>query len=457
MFSYLPTEQNTYLPFHVNGDFILTASRDSVLFENDWNVLLFNHLVTHIAMAAYCFSKMQLPVDALQLVPTAHPPSRFFINLLGTIIAKLKQLEIVPVIQNKPRVKGSDCMIVPHQLIGLITRPVTAKLSIIDPEKQANFALECSLLGVKDGDKNALEDVIQSQIPTHNPDPLWFSGLYTFMASHSFWNQKSIEATTKLCIILLADLRLTTFGTTVYLPYFESGLDPLRKWLSGVPTVASAAIPTETRANSLVLKWFKANKICFISAKAATNYILDHITDPSLSVPDLLELTHVSLKAGIQFNCGTIPFVSKDQKVIRPPFKSPIIQNNNKHLAMYADADRRHFHLMAPEYDNFPTELQGFFTILAVPPLPNIFSWMQADIPSTKQVTDLLSILALSKDITPGIQGYLNSREWLPTTMGQMNPSAAYLPTPELLEMFDQGVPFVIEAIYNNGISMSLL
>jgi hypothetical protein len=456
----LPTDQETGLPFHVNGDFLLTASRDALLMDKKWNQLLFNHLVNLVAFAGTylpCISEASF-VEALQLVPNdgANTPT-FFQQLSDKILLRLRPLSLVPVLDSEARARASDCNIVPADLLKLKHRQFPTRILIVDMDIAIDFTAQMAKLGVKNASKDILESIIESQLPSNNekPNPKWFCQLYVFMASSLHWMQPSTRVVTRLQIILLQDGTLANFGATVYQPFCAANVTPFLEWCKTVPIIDKSALPTDCVLQNKVCRWLAECQVKSLDLTAAVHFVLMELQ--SCTATEVLKVTNLLMDNNITAHQlrGALPLVCKNNQVVCPPFHLPVAEDS-KLLELFGNEECK-FHLMSAAYFTNPllsTYVKTIFSSTPYPPLPSVFSWMTCT-PlhvTVLQAEMLLELLANTTVRIPHeIQKFLNEKPWLPTTQGSIVPHHAYLPTPELCELFGDSVPYVVGKIANNG------
>lgn len=187
LFAYLPTHVCTYLPFHVNSDFLLTPSRESLYFDNAWNSHIFNHLATTlIPGAATDLATTVTFIDALQLVPL-HTwlqqrtiLEETFQELFAKIVHALAPLAIVPVLQQTARQMASECKFVSSKWYKLLNQSPHKARNIVSTTHA--FAKQMRKLGVEQIAQQQLVTAIQSLIQRSKRDSELHWKIITAMA-----------------------------------------------------------------------------------------------------------------------------------------------------------------------------------------------------------------------------------------------------------------------------------
>ncbi len=466
----------------MNGDFLLSASRDSILVDHPWNKkLLFEHLAHHIAwVTGYTlqqhYGDIHHAIDPLQFVPIQSPTSNFFQQVHQIIEAELKSKKIVPVYGRKARELGTKCTIIPGSFVNVISTDLPDSVRMVDPLKYQKYNKQIDTLGAQQTNKQFLETVIQSQIPA-DLSPEWFCELYIFMAKSGFWKPSftgrggSLPAVTQLRVLLLQDKTLMAFGTPVHLPIFKQrSAQTLLTWCN-ISTLHELTLPKDDEARKAVQDWFYACKIRPVDVESMIKSACESLHTGDYSGDAVLEATrtimHTKESRHLYQDClQLLPLVSANGGVVKRPCSLPVVhrsEGNGKFLELFKESDdiTGYFYLMHPMYSEFSDfERKQIFSCTSLPPLPSIFSWMKGnhtEIPY--DFPQLLLALIASQPVTPGqefsipaeIKQFLSIAKWVPTTKGRVSPDMAYLPTPELIEVFGDSVPFVLQEIYNNG------
>lgn len=98
VFSYLPTEMHSGLPFIINADFILAASRESII-KNSWNAWLFTEIAQLVVSQIASLTKSGLTNSNIySFVPLradAKKAGGVFLSLVDDVVEQLKTKEFV--------------------------------------------------------------------------------------------------------------------------------------------------------------------------------------------------------------------------------------------------------------------------------------------------------------------------------------------------------------------------
>jgi hypothetical protein len=445
----------TGLPFHVNADFLLSASRESYQRDHLWNQLLEKNFVSHVHHAASALAKVML-VDPLRLVPL--PTAKW---LRAEMVETLKQVPIVPVWRREERAKGPECCTIPEELMALDAwKELPNSLPrIVDLESHKQ---QREILGVVPANKGILETIIRIQLVGRSADPKWYCQLYACMAkAFKDWTPNNTSVIPNF--ILCEDNSQAPLDPNsekyIWPPTKSGSLKTLHKYCSSKLLVNKKALPTKGPFDS-VCEWFSHWNVRKVKESIAIDLCIQFVNQASTH-SEVLEGTKAILACEKKAT-GSIPelslaFACADGTIQRPPFRLPIVRNS-KLLELYNTADKSHFHILSEEYPTgklYHSILTRIFKVNELP-LPQIFSWMHSwkTTEFTEQKAELLLLLlhtTPTKPIPGGIRNFLNTKPWVPTTTGIRVASQAYFPTPEIHEIFGSTVPFVISSFYKNG------
>lgn len=112
LFTYLPVWENTGLPFHINSDFLLTASREDLLVDLDWNKWIRGQITeTYINSILSILHSDKIPFEQKLLVYNSIPLNTnkdFLQPVVSAIQQKLKETEFIFTFPNKALKKPSE-------------------------------------------------------------------------------------------------------------------------------------------------------------------------------------------------------------------------------------------------------------------------------------------------------------------------------------------------------------
>ena len=185
VYSYLPTEIMSGLPFLVNADFLLPASRESILIDREWNLWMQNEV------AEFASEEISLLVNdypykhSFFWIPEQDEcASSFFEPVFNRVIEMLKELEFIPS-------ACGDKKIAPQQAIfpPLVLAQIIEKLRAVDTPYQfaskevLNFAAQLKpLVAYEDISEAQLSEFfIHAEAPLQEQPASWFVELYSWL------------------------------------------------------------------------------------------------------------------------------------------------------------------------------------------------------------------------------------------------------------------------------------
>jgi len=233
VFSYLPTEADSGFPFLINTDFMLTANRESIQTERDWNIWLRDVLPDVIVNALLDMQKearFKKKVYEYIPVPKKATPG-YFSNISESVCEKLKQLEFVYSDRNA-------------LLPAIGTRLVTSKIrELFDFEKRPDWFASCSFvdcsinkysdelnaIGVSAFTSSDLMECLDDTSWLKKRKQTWFLQLYNYFHN----NKKGSKSDLSYRKIIPCDKnKLFSPNENVYWVAKQEVLDSLNKILS---------------------------------------------------------------------------------------------------------------------------------------------------------------------------------------------------------------------------------
>jgi hypothetical protein len=110
LYAYLPTELNTGLPFLVNADFLLPASRESVLVDKPWNHWMRDEVAAFAADALVELLLESDSVNDLSQIPLLEDCNQEFLRpIFDIIIEKLKHTAFIPSLSGLKNIPAHVC------------------------------------------------------------------------------------------------------------------------------------------------------------------------------------------------------------------------------------------------------------------------------------------------------------------------------------------------------------
>jgi hypothetical protein len=453
----------------VNADFLLSASRESYRRDHPWNNQIESNLLSLLSLSARALAKVppsSMLVDPLQLVPIAMSVKWMH----QEIVEQLKQEPMVPVFRRAERACGAQCGIIPWELHSLepwkelphdFPHPF-----IVDRKLSERFAQQRDLVGVQNESKPMLEDIIRAQLDGRSPDPEFYRELYICMAQcFPAWTASNTSNIPNF--ILLEDQQQVASypREEIYIwpcaewwpakdPVWLNSMEILSKYCHSSVKVASRALPSK-EGNTSVRSWLQQWNIVEVDSEIAVTLCTRYLREEECTAAEVVEATIAMLRCDQKKSSlvnHSIPLVCQDGSIKKPPFNLQVVKNCEL-MELFGESDRGNFHLMSSEYDIFPeysAELGRVFSIRP-PPLPSTFSWMSSkSLNFTEHFSKLfLKLLKVTTCLIPKqIKHFLDTKPWMPSTMGFRVPNEVYCPTPELRDIFGTSVAYCTDSIY---------
>jgi hypothetical protein len=450
----------TGLPFHVNADFLLNASRESYRRDHPWNKQIEANFLSLLSLSARSLAKVPpsaMLVDPLQLVPVSEAAKW----MKQEIVEMLKQEPIVPAWKREKRVCGTQCILVPSDLIALtpwkelphdFPHPFLVNRSITD----VRFGRQIGVVGVQTPTKAMLMDIIRAQLDGRGPEDMFYKQLYACMANNfENWTPDNTAAIKNFLLLENGQQVTLTSHTGISIwPYFSAfqSQDTLKEYFPRSMKLANSTLPSDQRP---VKSWFSAWDIYEVDSDSAVRRSAQFLREETCTSAQVLEATFAMLSCDKSFSLklNSLPLVCTDGSIKQPPFSLLVVRSSEPLLELFGESDRGHFHVMSPEYDRYPSYAEQLGHIFGIrsPPWPPTFSWMSSPSMSfTEHFSELiLKLTQLNSNTIPTqIKRFLDTRPWLPSTMGLRVPHEVYCPTPDLRDIFGTSVAYCKDDIY---------
>ncbi|QDF75265.1 MULTISPECIES: DUF3883 domain-containing protein [Shewanella] len=111
LYAYLPTELYTGLPFLVNADFLLPASREGVLVDKQWNLWMRDEISQFVYDSLSDLLVVDDTLQAFKWIPIADKcSSEFLLPVFEEVTEKLKELAFIPCVAGELR-RPLECSI----------------------------------------------------------------------------------------------------------------------------------------------------------------------------------------------------------------------------------------------------------------------------------------------------------------------------------------------------------
>ncbi|MCK8045334.1 hypothetical protein MSG37_10570 [Shewanella sp. 1CM18E] len=190
LFAYLPTEMETGLPFLINADFLLVASRESVRESLPWNAWLREQVAKFAADKLSGRLSTTRKFDEFAWIPhKLRCTNLFFEPIFQQIISELSQHPILPDRHGQRRL-ASHCRIdTGEDWFNVLspTYPVDSQAQYLLEPQLANFWYLLEQLGAKQLDVVALCTLINHSDKARKQNAAWFLTLYQWLQRH--WPQ----------------------------------------------------------------------------------------------------------------------------------------------------------------------------------------------------------------------------------------------------------------------------
>ncbi len=192
VFAYLPTEAATGLPFIVNGDFLLTASREAIFPDRKWNLWL-RDCVANVFLDGYgeLLRDARWKRDACRFIPVVRDLKElqeFFSVVVASIQAKLRISKSVAVITTEELVLPESARLASQterSLLPVDDIPVTFRdIHLVLPEWEKEPE-RLKSIGVSDLSIRELIRVFNDAEWTLRRDDKWFETIFGFLGKRS--------------------------------------------------------------------------------------------------------------------------------------------------------------------------------------------------------------------------------------------------------------------------------
>lgn len=188
VFAYLPTEEQPGLPFYINADFLLPASRESIVKDNEWN----DWLVESVAAVAAdgvlgMLNDSILKYNAYQYIPLEKNiiDDSYFWSICGSVIEIIAGEPCV-LTEDSQLQLPSNCWFCSENLIELLEgiKPEFFSEEYIIHYRIGEYKSLLSALGVHTVQKKELIEIFQDSDWIENHDDVWLVGVYVYLISY---------------------------------------------------------------------------------------------------------------------------------------------------------------------------------------------------------------------------------------------------------------------------------
>ncbi len=184
LFSYLPVESNTGLPFIINADFILTSSRESIKEDEGWNIWLKDCLAE---VFVKCFIKAlnheKITSEVYNFIPE-NSHVEFLRPIISEIHERLKKLKCILTIPSSKLKLPENTSFASESLRNLINESIPKYLIrnnfIVHPDLE-KYKKKLKYIGVNELIKEEIIEIFKEKawIEEHNFD--WLFNCYKFL------------------------------------------------------------------------------------------------------------------------------------------------------------------------------------------------------------------------------------------------------------------------------------
>lgn len=336
VFAFLPTEVNSGLPFLLNGDFILSASRETIQFDRPWNrwlrdciaptfIQAFEGLLSDVPHWATAYAHIPL-VDGVQ--------EEFFLPSVEAIYSGLRERAVVWTLNDEGLVKPSEARLAPFEFRELINPgnlPAQLRKTPLVHPKIQTYREQLKSIGVKSLSHDEISCCLQDDawLDTQNLD--WFVRLYKYLQRQSWATEEWLRGLNLLPVD--GGGRTSSGAQSVYLPTNEAHeILAVNAQISSVLDIAflSPELYAVIRDDQMLIKWL--TDTLGVQTPTRANYCLDlaralNERRNEVEVSDLVRLTAYIRDQFADFDDDTkrkirwkLPLVLADGRIITPEY-----------------------------------------------------------------------------------------------------------------------------------------
>ncbi|MGQ9595639.1 MAG: sacsin N-terminal ATP-binding-like domain-containing protein [Anaerolineae bacterium] len=223
VFAYLPTELKSGLPFTVNADFLLSASRESIQVDRPWNKWL-RDCIPDVFLDAFegLIWNPEHREQAYQFIPLPEKDrDPFFKPVAETIVGELKRRPVVWTVAGEQPVIPSEARLCPKEFRALFVKdplpaPLREKARPVLPALE-KYREQLRAIGVREvsDDEETLECLRDDEWLRRQPRS-WFAHLYRYLSGRTSIGYDDLKG---LPIIPVQEGTLASPGSaSVFLP-----------------------------------------------------------------------------------------------------------------------------------------------------------------------------------------------------------------------------------------------
>lgn len=243
VFAFLPTEMRSGLRFLVNADFLLSASRESILLDRPWNQWLRNCIADAFVDAfRSLLDSDEHRAEAYSFIPLADKVSEeFFKPVVPAIHQALQNLPVVWVNSDDQFVKPERARLTTTKFRSLLgTRPLLAQLQStpLVHASIAKYSEQLQAIGARQLSSDEIIACLKEDAWLDRQSPEWFASLYEYLSEQKWATAETLRP---LRLLLLEDGgRVSLQEQPVYFP--EGDIEEVLSLQAKLRTIRIAAI-----------------------------------------------------------------------------------------------------------------------------------------------------------------------------------------------------------------------
>lgn len=370
VYSFLPTEVSSGLPFLINADFLLSASRETLQFDRPWNIWLrdcvasvfvksFTDLILHsdFRFQAYSF----IPLTAT---------SAFFEQIIEGVYQELKKTPVVwvecgprRVIARRARLATSTF----RKLFQTDTLPAQLRRTPLIHPAIEQHRKQLIAIGVQPLSSDEILNCLKDELWLAMQDAKWFSQVYDYL-SQLTWTKRNAIQNVPLLLDHKGVLRRAV-SEIVYFPTdISKNIQDIQTRVSIAPQLSflNEEIYDQLKGNSRVIEWLRGEAgIQALTVDTYTVNLIEFLAQkPSIPINDLITLTKYIRDRFSSFNAEIKQIVKQslplllannvwtnqqklgiDKQLVFPPVLDPDLgwqhvfpdPDDHKHLTILSD------------------------------------------------------------------------------------------------------------------------
>lgn len=207
VFAYLPTEVDSGLPFVVNADFILSASREAIQIYRPWNQWL-RDCIPEVFLGAFevLISDRERREQAYQFIPLLKEVrDEFFKPVAETILDELKKRPVVWTVVGDRPVLPSEARLCPKDVRDLFVReqlpdPLREQAKPVLPGMERHGE-RLRAIGVQEVSDEEVLACLRDEAWLQRQRPAWFADLYKHLSGYESFGWEQLRQLRESCIL----------------------------------------------------------------------------------------------------------------------------------------------------------------------------------------------------------------------------------------------------------------